>query len=147
MPSYSASIDIGAAPAAVFAYVADLTKHGEWAADPLRVETIAPGPVAVGSQYRSTAQAKGRTIQADLRVTEYQPPERFAFVVSDLTGTYEHRFIFRPRDGGTHVEREINANLSLPQRLLFAIVFRRVKLPNTQEALRRLKARIERRPS
>jgi uncharacterized protein YndB with AHSA1/START domain len=143
MPTYSASVDIGASPEDVFAYVADLTKHGEWAADPLRVEALAPSSGAVGSRYRSTAQVQGRPIEAELRVTERQPPSRFAFVATDITGVYEHQFTFRPHEGGTRVERNISASLSLPQRLLFLVVYPFRKLPNTRSAMSRLKARLE----
>src|SRR5262245_54701013 len=143
MPTYSAGVDIGARPEDVFAYVADLTRHGEWSADPLRVEALTPGPIAVGSRYRSTAHVQGRPIEAELRVTEHQPPSRFAFVATDITGAYEHQFTFRPHEDGTRVERNISASLSLPQRLLFLVVYPFRKLPNTKAALSKLKVRLE----
>jgi uncharacterized protein YndB with AHSA1/START domain len=142
MPTYSASIDIPAPPADVFAYVANLTKHPEWSADPLQITALDSGPVEVGSQYRSAALVQGRTIQADIRVTEHQPPTRFEFTVTDLTGTYTHRFTFQPHDGGTRLERHISATLSLPQHLLFLIVYPLRKRPNTLAALAKLQARF-----
>ena len=37
MPAYGVDIEIDAPPSVVFAYVADLTRHGEWSADPLEI--------------------------------------------------------------------------------------------------------------
>ena len=85
MPTYAAQIDIQAPLERVFAYVADLERHPEWAADPLQVEAIMPGPVAVGKEYRSAVDTAGRSVTAALRVTDYQPPTRFGFTCSLAT--------------------------------------------------------------
>jgi hypothetical protein len=71
------------------------------------------------------------------------PPTRFAFSVRDLTGDYLHEFRVVPRGPGTHVERNVTATLGLKQRALFMVVFRPIKLPNTQAAMTRLKERLE----
>src|SRR5579871_833197 len=108
MPAYSAAIDIQAPIETVFDYVADLTKHSEWSADPLQVEVLFSGSATVGSQFRSIAKAQGKTIQATLTITEFQRPSRFSFTVSDLTGQYTHRFLLRAIDPQTtHLERAI----------------------------------------
>jgi uncharacterized protein YndB with AHSA1/START domain len=143
MPTYRVAIDIAAPPETVYAYIADLTRHSEWSADPLAISAVSPGPATVGSRYTSTAQAQGRTITAELEVTELQPPQRFAFSVRDLTGTYRHQFSVQPAASGSHVERVIGASLSLPQALLFYAVFLIIKRPNTRKGLERLKARLE----
>ncbi len=143
MPTYHVAIAIAAPPETVFAAIADLTRHSDWAADPLEIRALSDGPVAVGSQYRSTAQAQGRTIMADLQVTELQPPQRFAFSVRDLTGAYRHQFSVQPTASGSHVERVISASLSLPQAVLFYAVFLIIKRPNTRKGLERLKERLE----
>lgn len=138
MPTYTASVDIPAPPDIVFAYVADLTRHSEWAADPLTITACEPGPITVGSRYQSLAHVRGRPIPAELRVTDYQPPARFAFVAADLTGTYTHQFTFQPLATGTRVERQIRAQLSPLQHLLFLLVYRLRKRPNTIAAMTRL---------
>ncbi len=143
MPSYGASIEVAAPPAVVFARVADLARHGEWSADPLEVRLV-DGDGRVGSRYQATAQAQGKAITAELTVTEVEAPERFGFSVSDLTGDYQHRFTFTAVGAGTRVERQITTSrLSLPQLLLFYVVFFPVKLPNTKKAMERLKTKLE----
>jgi uncharacterized protein YndB with AHSA1/START domain len=144
MPAYAVSVQVDAPPDRVFAEVADLARHPAWAADPLTIEPLAPGqPEGVGARYRSVARSKGKTIVAELRVTAYEPPSRFAFTVVDLTGRYEHVFTLRPAAGGTLVERAVTAQLSLAQRLLFYAVLPLIKKPNTVAAMRRLKEQVE----
>lgn len=145
MPTYRAATHIRAAPTAVFDYISDLTRHGEWSADPLQVEALDSGPVAVGQRYRSTAQVRGRPVSGALRVTRYEPPSHFAFVAEDLTGRYEHLFTVEAHAGGSWVERRIDATLSPMQALLFALVYFIVKRPNTVAAMQRLKTTLEQR--
>jgi hypothetical protein len=61
MPTTSISFhtNINARPEVVFAYIADLTQHGEWTANPVQIEALSSGPVTVGSRYRSTAHVNG----------------------------------------------------------------------------------------
>ena len=44
-------ITVNASPSEVFKYLADFTKHSEWAAHPLSLKQRAGGPVAVGTQF------------------------------------------------------------------------------------------------
>ncbi|MDP9325901.1 MAG: SRPBCC family protein [Candidatus Dormibacteraeota bacterium] len=144
MPTYGAGVDVDATPAQAFAYVADLTRHGEWSADPLEIRPLGGADGGAGSRYQATAEAQGKTITAQLEVTETEVPRRFGFRVSDLTGDYEHVFTFAKIAAGTRVERRIRTSkLSLPQLLLFYVVFFPVKLPNTKRAMERLKAHLE----
>jgi uncharacterized protein YndB with AHSA1/START domain len=146
MPTYAVSTTIGARPEEVFAYVADLTRHGEWSADPVQIELV-EGDGGPGGRYRSTARSKGKTIAADITVSQREAPMTFAFDVRDLTGDYHHVFTLAPEAGGTRVERRITtSNLSLAQRALFYVVYPTVKRPNARAALGKLKARLESRP-
>lgn len=141
--SFSVAIDIDAPIEKVFAYVSDLTTHGEWAANPLKIETISSGAVRIGSRYRSTANSRGATFTAELVVTELQPPHRFAFSGQDGTGRFEHRFNLFSQDGGTRVERTVTMQLTTRQWLMFQVLLYTVRLPAARKALRSLKARLE----
>lgn len=102
-------IHIRASPREVFDYVADLTHHGEWSPFLLRITAVTPGPVGVGSQYRSKGRMYGWTKRGQLRVTEHDPPRRFAFVARHWEGEYRHEFSMEPHDGGTLVQRRTTA--------------------------------------
>lgn len=80
VPNYQ--IGIGASPEDVFAYVSDLTKHGEWS-DNLTVEAVSEGEIAVGSEYRSTGKMMGKQVQNTIRITEFESPSRISFETND----------------------------------------------------------------
>lgn len=142
-PSFSVSTEIRAEPDAVFAYVSDLSKHGEWAGNELRVEPIDNSPIAVGKKYRSDANARGRAFHADLGVTEFSPPTIFAFSGSDETGKFSHRFAFEKIVDGTRVMRTVYFDLSLGQYIFYLLTLNRVRLPVARAALKNLQARFK----
>jgi uncharacterized protein YndB with AHSA1/START domain len=143
MPQYSVSIDIHASAEAVFAAVSDMTKHPQWAADPLKITAASAGPVTVGSIYTSSVVAQGKNIETTLTVTRLEPPNRFAFSLDDLTGHYEHEFIITPQSNSTRLERRVKATLTLPQTILFWLVYPIIKRPNTVKALNNLKTQLD----
>ena len=105
--SFSVEIFIKAPLQAVFAYVSDLTRHAEWADNPLEIVPLSPGPAAQGSRYRSSANSHGVTFQSELVVRQFEPPERFIFGGEDATGQFSHEFTFVPSGGGTLLKRRI----------------------------------------
>lgn len=130
MPKYLARSRTDASPEAVWPLVSDLTRHGEWSADPLTVTAVADGA------YESVARSKGKEFRAALRVLESVAPRRFAFRAKDATGTYDHVITLEPDGTGTAITREITAtDLSLGQKALFYAVLPVVKKPNAQKAL------------
>jgi uncharacterized protein YndB with AHSA1/START domain len=140
---FTVAVVIQCPPEKVFAYVADLSRHAEWAADPLQITALTPGPVNLGSRYRSTAQSHGLTFNSELRVTEYLPPERFAFGGADATGKFSHEFTFQPHPSGTRVTRRIQFTATLAQWLVFLLVLYPVRLPSARRTLKLLKNRLE----
>lgn len=139
-------VAVRAQPEAAFAYVSDLTRHGEWSGGHLKVEALSPGPVAVGAQYVSHGDVAGQKDRPNqLRVTEYQPPSRFAFVARDPSfGDVTHEFRFTPHDGGTLIERTVTLTMAP----LMAFAFRTAILPligkpSMEKALTALKTKLE----
>jgi len=100
-----ASVWVKAPPEKVFAYVGDLTKHGEWAKAPLKVH--GHGQPAQGARYTSESVFLGKPVQAELLVTSYDPPTGIAFDAVHKDGAYKHEFVLRAENGGTTVERRI----------------------------------------
>lgn len=142
-PSFSVSIEIRAEPDAVFAYVSDLSKHGEWAGNELRVEPIDNSPIAVGKKYRSDANARGREFHAELVVTDFSAPNVFAFSGRDETGNFSHRFTVEKIAEGTRVTRTVHFDLSLGQYIFYLVTLRSVRLPAAHAALENLQARFK----
>ncbi len=97
-------------PEIVFAYVAAITRHNEWASDKINITPITPGPVQLESKYTVVGRQGGKDWPSQLEVTGYEPPHRFAFTatggpIGTLEGdTHRHEFLFTLKNGGTELE-------------------------------------------
>ncbi len=134
MPSYRASVDVTAPPQDVQPLVADVTRHAEWADDPLEVEPLGDG------RFRTSAVSRGRTIEADVHLVD-ATPSQVVLEVEDATGRWRHTFTIAPTATGSRVGREISGDLSPAQALLYWLVLLPIKKPSNQRSLERL-ARI-----
>jgi len=137
---------IHAAPEKVFAYVSDLTRHPEWSGGKLRIESLTPGPVAVGSQYKSYGEvAVEKNRPNELRVTHYEPLIRFAFTAQDPGfGEVTNDFTFTPQERGTLMERTLSMNMNPVMAFAFRLFIRPViGQPMMDKAFARLKAKLE----
>jgi hypothetical protein len=136
MPKYVERARSDATAEALWPLVSDLTRHGEWSADPLTV-------TATGERtYESVATSKGKEFRARIEVLESVEPSRFAFRATDESGTYEHVITLAADGAGTTITREIDATeLSLGQKALFYAVLPIVKKPNARKALEALAAK------
>ena len=72
------------------------------------ISARADGEVAVGTHIHERREFQGRDIDAELAVTEYDPPHRFE--LKSLRGpvSYEIRHAFNPSNGGTRLEVEVD---------------------------------------
>ena len=142
------SVMIKAQPDSVFNYVADLTQHPEWSGGRLRIEALSPGPVAVGSRYRSHGDVAGQKDRPNqLRVTHYQPSSSFVFVAQDPDfGEVTHEFTFNPADGGTLMERAVSMDMSPLTAIMFKFVVRPlIGKPMMDKSLAALRSKLEQR--
>jgi carbon monoxide dehydrogenase subunit G len=89
-------------PADVFGYVADPSKDLSWRSH-LLASQIDGGEMALGSIVHQRYEYQGRTVDAELEVTEYAPPEHLGF---RLRGKLRARVLFTcvPEAGGTRVD-------------------------------------------
>ena len=137
---------INAPPEKIFAYVADLTRHPEWSGGKLRIESLTPGPVAVGSQYKSYGEVAGQQNRPnDLKVTQYAPPTRFAFTAQDRDfGEVVNDFKFTHHEGGTLMERTLSMSMNPFMAFAFRLFIRPlIGQPMMDKAFVRLKERLE----
>ena len=138
-------LSINAPPEAVFAYVSDLTRHGEWNSG-LKIVPLAASPVGVGSQYRTKGEVPGQKERPnELRVTHYQSPTRFAFVAKDPDfNEVSHDFTFKPLSGGTLMERAVTVELPPLVALAFrTIIHPLIGKPAMAKSFAVLKAKLE----
>ena len=90
----------------VFAYVSDMTKHGEWGGHNLEVKQTSNGSIGVGATFASTAQQFG-TQRETQTIVDYSPGKRFAFEAKGGLGLARHVFDLTPDGGGTRVSKSM----------------------------------------
>jgi uncharacterized protein YndB with AHSA1/START domain len=130
----------------VFDYVSDLTRHPEWSSGQLKIEAVAPDPIAVGKEYVSRGELIWQKDRPNrVRITEYDPPHRFGFIADDpAIKNISHLFTFTEQDRGVLVKRTMKLALNP----IAAFLFRFVTYPligsrAMDQSLALLKAKLE----
>ena len=123
MPSISSRTvsHVDAPPERVFAALSDLARHGEWAANPLKIESTTDDPAAVGSEYKSSVRFMGKDVSGTLRVTVLEAPSRFGFTCDDDNGHFEQDYRLRPDSGGTRVMQRTTGELGMLNYVIFKL--------------------------
>jgi hypothetical protein len=91
MKRFEDQISIHAPASRVFGYVADFTRHGEWAGHGLEVTKSGEGAVAVGTTFSTTAKQFG-TQREQSTITELTPDKTFAWDSTGALGRVHHWF-------------------------------------------------------
>jgi uncharacterized protein YndB with AHSA1/START domain len=139
-------IDVNATPSEVFAYVADIAHHGDWANPKagLHVDSLSGGATDVGSKFRSSQKFLGKDTGAEITVTRYEPPRVLAFdaLHQGKKGPerYTSTFTFTPESGGTRVERRIDRD---PPMGVMGVIAKPAIKADAMKALKHLKANLE----
>jgi len=138
-------IHLEAPPPEVYAYVTAPGHWPQWHPSSLGVRG-ALSSLEVGQEVTEAFQVAGRKGEVVWRCTARQVPARWVIegkiVGRSAGGTIT--YMLRPEGQGTHFEREFVYTMPTAfLRLLDTLVFRRRVEAESQEALRRLKARLE----
>ena len=81
----------------VFSYVADLTRHPEWAQHPLRIEQTSEGAVGVGTTFSSGHADK--ELKDRVKIVEFEQDGAIVFDVEGSQGHYSHAFLLQEQNG------------------------------------------------
>ncbi len=130
-------------PDQVFAYLADLSRHPEWATHKLTLRKTSPGPVGLNTTYDSVGVQLFMPLKDKVRVSEYVPNESFAFESYGDLGDYLHYFRLEPEGEGTRIRYgAVFLNGPLYKRLPAYPIWLTVP-GKLRTDLRRIKARLE----
>lgn len=112
-------VTVNAPAERVFAYIADLTRHPEWAGNPLEVRSTSDGPLGVGASFESKGRQLGSHTDA-ITITEYDPPRTLAFEVRGDAGHTRNWFTLSASGAATSLTKGF-ANLKpvLPLRFMY----------------------------
>jgi hypothetical protein len=100
------TIYIAAAPEAVFQYVADIRRHGEWGAQAWDI-TLEPGPAhGPGTTFAASAKTGlfGRSL---IRIVTEEPPVRFVYDCLDWSGHHRWSMFLAPEGEGTRLRYQL----------------------------------------
>lgn len=135
-------IDLQASPEAVYALVADLTRHGEFAGHELSLEHVAGPPAAAGGRYRSRGRQFGQELQDELIIVQAEAPRRFVFDARGRGGVFRHAYLIEARDGGTRLVRSMTPRSPFLLRLIWPLAAPFVARRNSGD-LQRLRRILE----
>ena len=138
-------LTISAPAEKVFAYVADVSRHGEWAqpGHKLEVEKTSEGPVGQGATFRSIGHQFGRN-EDTVTITEYAPNERVVYESEGNAGIMRHSFELSSADGGTRVTKSFEPVQSKFPFKLFSPLAMIFSVPGGLRGdLQRIKERLE----
>ena len=87
----------------VFAILGNPENGPKWSSGSSEVMITSPGPIGVGTTYRSVRKFLGQRIESETEVTEYEPNQRIAS--KSISGPFpmESSVTFEPVKGGTRV--------------------------------------------
>jgi uncharacterized protein YndB with AHSA1/START domain len=120
MPSAQRTLTIAAPVSTVFAFFTDPDNDQKWRSHVKKIK--ADGPPAVGARiHQVVAGPGGRGILADLKITAYEPDQRYAFEVT--TGPVRPRgdMRFTAMEGGTEVTFSLEADIGGLKKVLLSV--------------------------
>lgn len=119
MPSAQRTIVINRPADQVFAFFANPANDQKWREHVK--EVAAEGPARVGSRVHQVVEGPGgRGIAADIEVTAYEPPTRYAFQVVAGPARPRGEFRLTPAESGTQVAFSLSADLGGWKKLLLS---------------------------
>jgi len=130
----------------VFDYVSDLTRHPEWSSGQLKIEAVAPGPIAAGKEYISRGEVATQKDRINtIQVSEYEPPHKFGFTANDpAIENISHVFTFTHQEGGVLVKRTMTMSLNPIVAFFFRFfIYPLIGSPAMDKSLALLKAKLE----
>jgi Polyketide cyclase / dehydrase and lipid transport len=138
------SIEIARCPEDVFAYLDDLSRHGEWQERVVSVRVHGTGPTAVGSRATETRRICGHDHRLTYTITKHSPPWSFEFRGVDGPVRPFGKRTVEPLDGGVRSRVAIELDF-LGQGLgkLLVPLARRHARKQVPKGERRLKERLE----
>ena len=91
----------------VFSFVANPNNMSKWNSAVVSIQQITPGPVGVGTKFKSIGEALGRRIEGEVQVTTYEPHSKSGFQMN--AGPMQVNVTLTFKTVGTGTELNLNA--------------------------------------
>jgi uncharacterized protein YndB with AHSA1/START domain len=142
----TASVEVSRPPAEVFAYLCDVSRHGEWSPKAYRVEGIEPGaPLQPGTRYTSYGWVpRDSDHRNEVEVSEVSAPTRLVLTATDGGQEFISTFTVTASGTGSRVQRV----LDMPKPggvlgLVFPVILTALVKPDVAKGLGNLKTHME----
>jgi uncharacterized protein YndB with AHSA1/START domain len=146
MSVWTWTVTVNRPPEVVFAYLTDMSRHGEWSPRPYSIEPVGgEGRATVGARFRSVGSVPGdKHHENDVEITRVEPPTRFSLTAYEKGQPFKHDFVLTPVAEGTRVERTVDS----PEpagfvRLIYPLIWPLIIKPSVQKDLDSFKAKCE----
>ena len=139
------SMEINASPEAVFNYVADISKHGEWAqpGHKLTIEKTSEGPVAQGTTFSSVGHQFGENHDT-VTITEFVQNERVVYNAEGSAGVIQHSFELSASGDGVELTKTFDPLSTKMPFTIFAPIAKLLSVPGSLRGdLERIKEQLE----
>jgi len=138
MAKISVSTNVGVDAQTAFNYLADLTKHAEWANPKSGLQVSHVSGSGVGAKYSSSQKFLGKGNGAEITVTAFEPPRALAFDAVEHGKRFQHSFTITAGGSGVTITRDIEAPLPPVVSLIAKPAIRK----EAQAGLESLKAKL-----
>jgi carbon monoxide dehydrogenase subunit G len=144
MSPVAGSVEISRPPAAVFAYVADVRRRGEWQAAVQDIQVQTPDLTGAGMQVLEKRRVPGGARTFRWQVTDYQPPASWGFrgTGNPVNAIAQMRFTPLAQGAATMVSFEMDFEARGLAKLI-APLARRGARNEIPRDLKQLKAQLE----
>lgn len=142
----TASVEVSKPPAEVFAYLCDVTRHGEWSPKAYRVEGVQVGaPLLTGTRYTSYGWVpRDKDHRNEVEVSEVSAPTRLVLTATDGGEEFISTFTVTASGGGSRVQRVLD--MPKPGGLLglvFPVILAALVKPDVAKGLSKLRTNLE----
>ena len=142
----TASVEVSKPPAEVFAYLCDVSRHGEWSPKAYRVEGIEAGaPLQPGTRYTSYGWVpRDKDHRNEVEVSEVLAPTRLVLTATDGGEKFISTFTVTASGAGSRVQRVMD----MPKPggvlgLVFPVILAALVKPDVAKGLVKLKTNME----
>jgi uncharacterized protein YndB with AHSA1/START domain len=85
----------------VFDFVADERNEPTYNPKMTSVDKLTPGPIGKGTRWSATVDSRGRPVEMELEVTDYDRPHRLASTTTMAAAQIQGALTFEPGPAGT----------------------------------------------
>jgi uncharacterized protein YndB with AHSA1/START domain len=96
----------------VFAFVGDLETAPQWVPDLVSMRKVTEGSIGVGTRYVEMVQMGKQQEEAQLRVTQIEPPRLFAFEGEGGPSRFQVRYVLESDEGGTKLTHDYTMQMT-----------------------------------